>query len=657
MALGGVLAASGWAQNADSRDLTVVSLEDLMNIQVTSVSKKEQSLSRTGAAVFVITSNDIRHSGMRNIPDLLRMAPGVDVARIDANTWAISVRGFNTRYSTKALVLIDGRSVYHPMFSGVYWDQQDVPLEDIERIEVIRGPGGTVWGANAVNGVINIITRSAQDTQGGLITAGTGSEESASGLVRYGGTAGKNGFYRVFGRYFKVESSTAADGSHAADGWHGSHVGFRSDWTLSRRDALTIQGDLIGTSEGQTITTLFSNQLPDVRTFDDKVRMGSGNILGRWEHKFANGSESILQVYFDRVRRIDQAVNVLKTSDFDFQYHFRAGKRHDIVAGAGYRLIDQTDRQGYEITFGTGHRRDSLVSTFVQDEVSLTPSVALILGSKAEHNAYTGMEFEPSAQLVWTPTARSTVWASASQAIRQPSWFDTETRLNTATFPLDGGGLALLQIQGSHAMEAERLLDLEAGYRTRATKRLSLDFTVFRSHFSGLQSTEPAPPYFTSDPAPPHLVLPSVFHNLAFATNYCGEVFATWNATDRWQISPGFSFLQMKIGLAPSSRDTSPQASVGRSPKHQAQLRSMLELPHGLEWDISAYFVGALRNGPVPSYTRLDSRLGWRARESLEFSLAAQNLLTPRHIEFEDGVQVHVTQVERSIVGRVTWRF
>jgi iron complex outermembrane receptor protein len=657
LALGGALAASGWAQNAVSRDLTVVSLEDLMDIQVTSVSKKERSLSRTGAAVFVITRSDIRHSGMRNIPDLLRMAPGVEVARIDANTWAISIRGFNERYSTSVLVLVDGRSVYNPAFSGAYWDQQDVPLEDIERIEVIRGPGGTVWGANAVNGVINIITRSSQDTQGGLITAGTGSEESASGLVQYGGMAGKSGHYRVFGRYFKIESSTALDGSYAADGWHGSHAGFRSDWTLSTRDTLTVQGDLFGASEGQTISTLFSNQLPDVRTFDDKVRVGSGNILGRWEHKFANGSDSSLQVYFDRVRRIDQALNVLKTGDFDFQYHFRAGKRHDIVAGAGYRLIDQTYREGYGMDFGDGHRRDSLVNTFVQDEVSLTPSVSLILGSKVEHNDYTGMEFEPSAQLVWSPSARNAVWASASQAIRQPSWLDTESRLDAATFPLYGGGFALLQLLGSHAMEAERLSDLEAGYRTRPTKRLSLDLTVFRSHFSGLQSAEPDTPYFTSNPAPPHLVLPKVFHNLAFATNYGGEVFATWNATGRWQISPGFSFLQMKIGLAPSSRDTSTQAAVDQSPKHQAQVRSTLDLPHGLEWDISAYFVGGLRYGPVPSYTRLDSRVGWRPGESLEFSVAGQNLLTPAHIESADGLQVHVTQVERSVVGRVTWRF
>ncbi len=657
MALGVSLAAGGWAQNVEPQDLTTVSLEDLMNIQVTSVSKKEQSLSRTGAAVFVITRNDIRRSGMRNIPDLLRMAPGVNVARIDANAWAIGIRGFNNRYSTKVLVLIDGRTVYNPVFSGVYWDQQDVPLEDIERIEVIRGPGGTVWGANAVNGVINIITRNSQDTQGGLITAGTGSEESASGLVQYGGKAGKKGHYRVFGRYFKVESSTAADGGHAADGWHGAHAGMRSDWTLSNRDTLTVQADLFGASEGQTITTLFSNQLPDSRTFNDKVTIGSGNILGRWEHKFSNGSQTTLQSYFDRARRFDQAINVLNTGDVDFQYHFQAGSRHDIVAGAGYRLTDQTYRQGYEMAFGNGHRRDSLVNTFIQDELKLTPSVSLTLGSKVEHNAYTGIEFEPSAQLVWSPSDGQTVWASVARAIRQPAWFEAEARLDLATSPLDGGGFAVFQALGSDTVGAERLLDFEVGYRLQATKRLSLDFTAFRSHYRGLPSLEPDTPYFTPNPAPPHLVLPHYFSNLAYANNYGGEVFARWNVTSRWQLSPGFSFLQMKIGLDPSSRDTATQRSAVYSPKHQTQLRSTLDLPHRLEWDTSAYFVGALRYGPVPSYTRLDTRLGWRVGESIEFSVAGQNLLTPRRFEFGDGFQVHVTQVERSVVGRVTWHF
>lgn len=651
------LAAGSVAQNAPPKDLTEISLEDLMNLQVTSVTRKPQSLSRTGAAVYVITHEDIRRSGRSNIPDLLRMAPGVEVARIDAHTWAISIRGFNYRYSTKVLVLIDGRTVYTPSFSGVYWDQQDVPLEDIERIEVIRGPGGTVWGANAVNGVINIITKRSEDTQGGLIAAGTGSEERAQGLVQYGGTAGSHGSYRVFGRYFKVENSTAADRSPASDGWHGSHGGFRTDWTFSGHDTLTVQGDLYGASEGQTVTTLFSNQLPDFRTFNDTVRVGSANLLGRWGHTFSNGSETSLQVYYDRFRRIDGGTEVLNTGDIDFQYHFRIGSRQDIVAGAGYRITDDEYRGGPAIALGMGHRRDKLAGTFIQDEVELTNSLSLTLGSKFEHNAYTGFELEPSAQLVWTPSVRQSVWASAARAIRQPSWFDAEARIDVATFPVNGRGFALVQVLGSHAMEAERLLDFEVGYRTQVNKRLSLAVTAFRSHYSGLQSSEPGTPYFAFAPAPAHLVLPSTFANLAHANNYGVETYANWNLTRRWRLSPGFSFLQMKIGVDPSSHDTSAQSKVGYSPKHQANLRSTLNLPHNLEWDTSASYVGSLGKGPVPSYTRLDTRLGWRVGEGVEFSVAGENLLTPRHFEFLDGVQVHPTQVERSVVGKVTWRF
>ena len=645
-----------WAQQPKGLDLAQASLEDLMNMQVTSVSKRSQKLSSAGAAAYVITQDDIRRSGMTNIPDLLRMVPGVDVARLNANTWAISIRGFNYRYSTKVLVLIDGRTVYNPGFSGVFWDQQDVPLEDIDRIEVIRGPGGTVWGANAVNGVINIITRKATDTQGGLASVGTGTEDSARGLVQYGGKLGK-GAYRAFGNYFNIASGQLANGADSGDGWHGIHGGFRSDWSLSPQDTLTVQGDLFGSSEGQAVTTLFSDQLPASHTLANKVAVGSGNILGRWGHTFSNGSETTLQVYFDRVGRLDQgSTDTLNTGDADFQYHFQVGSRHDVLAGAGYRLTDHNITPGYEISFGTGYRRDSLYSTFLQDQIQLTNSLALTVGSKFEHNAYTGFEFEPSAQLVWTPSVRQTVWASAARSIRQPSWFDAESKLNAATFPLQGGGFGLVQLNGNPNTQAETLLDFEAGYRIQASKQLSFDTSVFRSRYSRIQTLEPATPYFTLDP-PPHLVTPSYWGNLARAHDYGVEFSANWNVTNRWRLSPGFSFLQMKILMDPSSHDTSAAALVGDSPKHQAQLRSTLNLPHNLEWDASAYYVGALGIGPVGSYTRLDTRIGWRFKEGVEFSVGGQNLLTPRHFEFFDGLQVNPSQAERSVVGRVTWRF
>jgi len=644
---------SSIAQNADLRALD---LEDLMNLRVTSVAKKDQTLSRAGAAVYVITQEDIRHSGMTNIPDLLRIVPGVDVARIDANTWAISIRGFNYRYSSKVLVLIDGRTVFTPGFSGVYWDQQSLPLEDIERIEVIRGPGGTVWGANAVNGVINIITKSARDTSGGLVSAGTGSKDSAQGLVQYGGSAGTKGAYRVYGRYFRVENSTSGDGGRAADGWHGSQAGFRSDWNLSHHDNLTVQGDVFGTSEGQTVTTLFSNRLPDSHTFNDKVRVGNGNLLGRWNHTFANGSQTSLQLYYDRVRRVDEGLESLNTGDVDFQYHFQAGSRNDIVTGVGYRLTDHSFAGGYSFAFGTGYRRNNLFSTFLQDEVKVTNSVALTIGSKLEHNAYTGLEYEPSAQLVWTPTDRQTVWASASKAIQQPSWYFAESRQDVAAFPANGG-FAVYQILGNSQSTAARLFDYEVGYRTQLSKRLTLDATGFLSDYRRLQTLEPHTPFFTLSPAPPHLVLPNVWDNLGHARNYGVELSANWGVTSWWRISPGFSFLRMKLWLDPSSKDTSLAATPGDSPKRQAQLRSTMNLAHHLEWDTSAYCVGALGTGPVPSYIRLDTRLGWRVGEFVEFSIAGQNMLAPRRTEFMDALQIHPTQVDRSVVGRVTWRF
>jgi iron complex outermembrane recepter protein len=642
-------------------DLATASIEELMNIEVTSVSKKDQPLSKTGAAVFVIDREMIRHSGATNIPDLLRMAPGVDVARIDANTWAISIRGSNYRYANKVLVLIDGRTVYSPGFSGVYWDQQDVPLEDIDRIEVIRGPGGTVWGANAVNGVINIITKSSVNTQGGMISAGVGSEQRARGLVQYGGAAGSRGHYRVFGSYSQVAGTGEIRNATPTDGWHTDHTGFRSDWNLSDKDTLTAQGDWLGNSEGQTVTTLFSNHLPDLYTFADRVKVSSANVLGRWNHTFANGSETSLQVYYDRFRRVDQAFNAVNTADADFQYHFHAGSRNDIVTGMDYRFTDSSYTNGYEAAFSSGHRQDQLVSTFLQDQIALTKSLSLTVGTKLEHNSYTGFEYEPGAQLVWNIDDRKALWASAAQAIRQPSWYDTGIHLDVATFPTDGGGFGVIQLLGKAVVHPERSLNYEAGYRALLTKRLSLDVTGFTTFYSNLQAVEPGIPYFTSNPAPPHLVVPSVFNSLSHGKTFGGEFFAAWNVTRRWRISPGYSFAQMNLAYDPSILAANAALSLGNSPgdspQHQAQVRSNMDFPHNVEWDASAGFVGALRVGPVPSYIRVDTRIGWRIGESVDVSVIGQNLLTPRHFEFLDGLQIHPTPAGRAVFGKITWSF
>jgi iron complex outermembrane recepter protein len=653
----GLSASLGLAQSPAVRDLTDISLEDLMNIRVTSVSKKEQKLAKTGAAVFVITQEDIHRSGATNIPDLLRMAPGVDVARLNANRWAISIRGFNGIFANKALVLIDGRTVYLDSSSNVFWDQQDVPLEDIDHIEVIRGPGGTVWGANAVNGVINIITKNAKATQGGLVTAGTGSEETAEGLVQYGGKIGSKGAYRAFGRYFNVNNALASGGQKAADGWHGSHGGFRSDWDLSPRDSLTLQGDLFRAGAGQTITTVFSNALPLQGTLNDPISDAAGNILGRWNRILKNGSDTSLQVFYDFNHRTDPA-KVDEThhkADLDFNHHIALGSRNDVVWGLGYRFEADDIRPGYALQFLPPRSNRSLFSAFIQDEIKLADSVSLTLGSKFEHNALTGFEYEPSAQLVWTPSGRHTVWASAARAIRQPSLVDVGLRLDLAIVPQFNGSFGVPTLLGDPNVQAEQLRDYEAGYRAQLSRRLSLDVTAFASFYRRLVTTEPRAPFFTLTPAPPHLIIPLVFDNLARAQDYGGELTATWEVNSRWRISPGYSLLHMAIVLDPSSQGSS-RSQAGESPKHQFQVRSWLNLRKNMDWDSTLMYVSALSGLAIPSYVRLDTRLGWRLGEFVELSIVGQNLLRARHVEFFDSA-IHRTEIERSVFGKVTWRF
>jgi iron complex outermembrane receptor protein len=658
-------AALGPAQTPTAKDLAQTSLEDLMNIEVTSVSKKEQKLSQVGAAVFVITQEDIRRSGSTNIPDLLRMVPGIHVAQIDANIWAISIRGFTDRYGDKVLVLIDGRSVYSPLTSGVNWDQQDVPLEDIDRIEVIRGPGGTVWGANAVNGVINIITKSAEATRGGLVMASAGSQESLQGLLQYGGTMGQKGAYRVFGSYGNVGNLPSPSGETVADGWHKFHSGFRSDWDLSPRDSLTVQGDLFQSREGQTLDTLFSKDLPREAIIDDTITVSAGNILGRWNHILANGSDTTFQVYYDGYHRVDRGLSEMRnTLDFDFHHHLTVGSRQEIVWGLGYRTTSDNTTPGYAATYTPAGRRDSLFSAFLQDDIRLTNSLSLTLGSKFEHNSYTGFEYEPSAQLVWNLNNRQAFWASASRAIRQPSRADFDLNVYVATFPA-GTGVGVVELLGNPRRKAERLNDFELGYRAQISKQLSLDVAAFSSYYYGLQTQEPLQPIYDTTRFPgaqPSLrvVVPLLFDDRAHAHNYGAEIFASWSITRRWQLSPGYSYLQMHVAGDPTSQDSSAGAIAYESPKHQFQFHSLLNLTRRVEWDTALYHVGQLvdtGNGPTPSYLRLDTRIGWRVGESLEFSVTGQNLQWSAHAEYHDAFAVLHSLAQRSVIGKVTFRF
>jgi iron complex outermembrane receptor protein len=642
----------GAAQQPAQIDLSRMDVEDLMNVKVTSVSKREQSLARTAAAVFVINQDEIRRSGASNIPDLLRMAPGVDVEQIDANAWAISVRGFNSRYSNKVLVLIDGRTVYTPSYSGVYWEHLDMPLENIDRIEVIRGPGASVWGANAVNGVISIFTKSSKDTKGGLVTAGGGSHVHALGLVQYGGAAGKDGAYRVFGKSFEIGNSAMPDGSPAADHWMRVHGGFRADWDLSRSDSLTVQGDLFANQASQTRRSGFAPPPPE------PMDATGGDLSARWNHTLAGGSQTSFQTYYDTYRRADTGVpEVLRTFDLDFQHHIAAGDRHDIVWGLGYRVSTSGVSPGYALAFSPPSRKDSLYSGFVQDEIRASDSLWLTIGCKLEHNAYTGVEIEPSVRLAWSPpSGRHTLWAAASKAIRQPDRWETSVQVALPAIPISSDLVYVVKFFGNPRIKDEEIRDYELGYRTEFTKTLLFDATTFLSFYHHLLTSEPQP-MFVIPGSPAQLVLPMLYDNKAHAVTYGGELSLRWNATSRWRISPGYSYLHATIRQDPSSQGPAGYGLTDGFPRHMLQIRSSVNLSRRTEFDQSLYYTARLPGGSIPGHARLDLRLARRLGERAEISLVGQNLLRPRSMEYGDSLGIIGTQSVRSVYTQIRWKF
>jgi iron complex outermembrane receptor protein len=646
---------AGQAQNPVSVDLSQATLEDLMNITVTSVSRKEQKLSQTASAIFVINQEDIRRSGATNIPDLLRMAPGVDVEQIDANAWAISVRGFNSRYSNKVLVLIDGRTVYSPIFSGVNWDQIGIPLENIDRIEVIRGPGGTVWGANAVNGVISIITKSSRDTKGGQLTAAGGSQTRALGQLQYGGGMGQNDTYRVFGDYSDIGNSAAQIGGRANDRWQRMDTGFRSDWDISKVDSLMVQGDLFSNRENQTSN---SSYLSTTSGFSQTLDAAGGDFLTRWNHTLAGGSQTSVQAYYDGYRRTDSGIPMrVGTFDLDIQEHIGVGHRQDVVWGGGYRADNTGATPGYAASFTPPYRTSSLFNVFLQDEIRISNAVWFTVGAKLEHNSYTGFETEPSARLVWSPPgSRQTIWAAASKAIRQPSREDVDVQSDLETIPLSANSVELLRLVGNPLVKAEELRDYELGYRSELTKTLSLDIASFLSFYHNLETIEPQAPIFIPD-SPLVIEIPLLYENEAHAMTYGGELALTWKASSRWRIAPGYAYLHALLRQDPASTGQATSTLSTDFPQNMVQIRSLLTLPRNMEFDQSLYYTARLPGGSVPGHARLDLRLAKRIGERTEISLVGQNLLRARTLEYGDAPGVIGTEAVRSVLGKITWRF
>jgi iron complex outermembrane receptor protein len=647
------------AQNVP--DVTALSLEDLMNLQVTSVAKRSQKLADSPAAIFVITQEDIHRSGARNIPEALRVAPGIEVARIDENKWAITARGFNDRFSNKLLVLQDGRSIYTPLFSGVYWRLQDLVLEDVDRIEVIRGPGATLWGANAVNGVINIITKDASATQGSLISVGTGNELDVLASVRVGGKIDRKTYIRGYSKFVDWKSSTDETEREAFDGWHSTRVGFRIDRAPDSEASFTLQGDAYLGRYGETMTAPLL--LPPYRAaFQSTNSFSGGNLLGRWNQSLSRSKIS-LQMYYDRTNTGSLLlVNHQNIYDVDFQHDIRVTENHDLIWGAGYRsLQDAIDSSPYAALV-PNHRNRNLFSGFVQDDFALAePRLRLTLGSKFERNDFTGFEVEPNARMLWTVSQKHSIWTAVSRAVRTPARTEEDIQLTTAVTPpsLQSGGLPVqVTVFGNPQFKSEDVIAYEAGYRVRPARTLFADFAGFYNSYSNLLTAEPQLPFIAAAPSPAHVIAPFLESNKRSGTTHGVEAFAEWKALPKLTVSGVYSFLEMDIRHDSDSFETFMVDPNASSPRHQYYLRSSVDLPKSLEHDIILRYVYRLGGLDIPSYYSLDAHVGFKPDKRVELSFGGQNLLNDRHIEFRpDFVNTLATQVKRTFQTTVTVKF
>lgn len=642
-----------------SPELTGFTLQQLVNVQVTSVSKRPESLSKAAAAITVISQDDIQRSGARTIAEALRLSPGLAVAQVDSHTWAISSRGFNDSFANKLLVLMDGRSVYTPLFSGVYWDAQDTMMEDIERIEVIRGPGATLWGANAVNGVINIITRSAKETQGGLVVAGAGNEELGFGALRYGGRLGEKAHYRVYSKYDARDESATASGGDAHDRWQMARSGFRVDWEATENSRLTFQGDVYGGREDQLyeLPTLTPPDFMDVGVHQTDVN--GANLLGRWKQDFSAESDMTLQMYYDRTSRDIEGVlsEHRDTIDVDWQNHWTLNERNHWIWGLGYRVgVDHLDGS-FLTSFAKERRTSQLISLFAQDEIELVRDrLHAVLGSKFEYNDYTGFEVQPGLRLSWTPDDRQTIWASVTRAVRTPSRAEDGIRLNQSVFP--GAPPTVVSVFGTSGYESEELLAYEAGYRVQLLENLSIDLATFYNVYDDLRTTEqrgvgPDP----SLPGSPTVVRLDI-ENRATGETYGGELAMNWRVRDWWRLRGSYSLLETQIHPAPGSSDSDAEDDEGKSPHHQFVLQSSLDLPGHVHFDMLGRYVDRLKEIGVDAYFALDLRLAWRPKPNLELSIVGQNLFEDRHPEFVPTIiPIQRTETQRSIYGKVSFGF
>ena len=655
-----LLTVLGYGAAAQAQDtqppvpLRELSLEQLGRLEITTVSKQPAEVWRTPAAITVLTQDDIRRSGVTTLPELLRLVGGVQVSRLDSDHWAIGIRGLTNAFSKALLVMIDGRSVYTPLFGGVYWQVQETLLEDVERIEVIRGPGGTIWGSNAVAGVINVITKHTRDTVGVLVAAGAGNVDQGRASVRFGDTLGDALSYRVYG------TGSVRDAQHHVDGdpfddWSLGQVGFHLDFTRGDGGSIRLQGDTYtGTMGERTAVGSFSPPSRLVLRGDDIVR--GGHVLARWERDVFGATQLRLQGYYDRtVRNAIHFGEDRNTVDVDVLLRTPLGRRQQLSWGAGARNSRSNTTQVVPTLSVVPEDRDQrLASLFAQDEIELlSEELFLTVGTKLEYNTYSGWEVQPSVRALWRVDTQESLWGAVTRAVRTPSRIETDLRLTAFGLP---SPLAYVQVAGTPAFDAERLVAVEAGYRRLVTPAFYLDVTAFHNTFQGLASYGTFVPSVQTSPIP----------HLLFSTTYQNGIDA---ASDGFEVAGDFrpaSWLRTRGAYALFSIDTKTrpghtedplnlQAYQDSVPRHQGSVQASLTLPGRVEVDYAQRAVSQIVFHGVPRYVTGDARVGWQVVNGVTLAVAAQNLWAPNHVEFPRN-DFEPIGIRRSVHVSVTWR-
>jgi iron complex outermembrane receptor protein len=633
--------------------LKKLSVEQLTDVEVTSVSRASERLGGTAAAVTVVTNEDIRRSGVTNVPGALRMVPGLHVARQTSNTWAVSSRGFSSITSEKLLVFSDTRSTYTPLVSGVFWDAQNYLLQDIDRIEVIRGPGATLWGANAVNGVISITTKSARDTQGWYAETSAGTEERGAAAARYGGRIGARTYYRLFGSFVGRDETFIPAGPNADD-WRVGYGGGRVDWDSTGGRSLTIQGDVYGGSLGRLA--------PSVHIFGRpgpvgplEVEVGGGNVLARYRHRRSESSELQFRVYYDRTHRADPSFDDdLHTFDGDFQHRF-GFDRHEVTWGVNERFTVNQNRGKVIWNLDPPSSRDNLVSGFVQDQIVVRDGLRVTGGTKLEHNDFSGFEVQPSGRVAWDLSSRRMVWGAVSRAVRVPTRFERDVAIDVT----DPAANPVARLLGNPAFASEKLVAYEVGHRWQMPRSVFIDVAAFHNRYTGLASLEIESPFL--DPALSRTVVPIRNRNLNDGRAQGGEVLATVSPYQQWRVTASYAYLDLSIDVGGRDQNRG-RFFDGATPRHQFTVRSFLDLPNDLQLDAQLRSLSDVRRLPpvitgegIPGYTELDVRLAWRGWQQMELSLVGQNLLHDHHPEF--GPVAQRGEIQRGVYGKIAWGF